>query len=230
MKTVKVFSGNGMSASLGELLPPFEREHGCKVDVVFAPAQVTLREVKAGRSADLGLLGSSVMDQLVQLGHIVRCSVRILTRNGIGVGVLAGAPKPDLSSVDTFKRALLQAKSVAYTTDGASGIYFASLIERLGIAPQIKAKARTRSGGLIAELVVSGEAEVAVQQTPEIMAVAGVDYVGPLPAEIQNITVGAAGVFTDAKEPQLAQALLDFLQSPAAAAVFKARGLEPATR
>lgn len=228
MKTVKVFSGNGMSASLGELLPPFEREHGCKVDVIYAPAQVTLREVKAGRTADLGLLGSGVMDQVVQLGHIVPASVRIITRNGIGVGVLAGAPKPDLSSVDAFKRALLQARSVAYTTDGASGIYFANLIERLGIAPEIKAKARTRSGGLIAELVVSGEAEIAVQQTPEILAVAGVDYVGPLPAEIQTVTVGAAGVFTDAQEPQLAQALLDFLQSPKAAAVFKARGLEPA--
>jgi molybdate transport system substrate-binding protein len=229
MIIVKVFSGNGMSASLGELLPPFEREYGCKVDVVFAPAQVTLREVKAGRTADLGLLGTGVMDQVVQLGHIVPGSVRPLTRNGIGVGVLAGAPKPDLSSVGAFTHALLQARSVAYTTDGASGIYFASLIERLGIASEIQAKARTRSGGLIAELVVSGEAEIAVQQTPEIMAVPGVDYVGPLPAEIQNIAVNAGGIFTDAKEPQLAQALLDLLQSPVAAAVFKARGLEPAT-
>ena len=227
MKTVRLYSGNGMSASLGELLPQFERAHDCKVDVTFGPAQVMLREIKAGRTADLGILGSGVMDQVVQLGNIVPASVRVLTRNGIGVGVLAGAPEPDLSSVESFKRVLLNAKSVAYTTEGASGIYFASLIEKLGIAEPIKAKAKTRSGGLIAEFVVSGEAEIAVQQIPEIMAVAGVDYAGPLPAEIQNITVGTAGIFTDAKEPQLAQVLLDFLQSPVAARVFKARGLEP---
>ena len=162
MKTVKVYSGNGMSASLGELLPQFERAHGCTVDVTFAPAQVMLREVKAGRSADLGLIGSGVMDQVVKLGNIVPASVRTFTRNGIGVGVLAGAPKPDLSSVESFKRALLNAKSVAYTSEGASGIYFAGLIERLGIAELIKAKAKTRSGGLIAEFVVSGDAEIAV--------------------------------------------------------------------
>ena len=228
MKTVKVYSGNGMSASLAELLPPFEREHDCKVDVTFAPAQVMLREVKAGRTADLGLIGSGVMDQVVKLGNIVPASVRTLTRNGIGVGVLAGAPKPDLSSVESFKRALLNARCVAYTTEGASGIYFAGLIEKLGIANELKAKAKTRSGGLIAEFVVSGDADMAVQQIPEIMAVAGVDYAGPLPAEIQSITVGTVGIFTDAREPQLAQALLDYLLSPTAAHVFKARGLEPA--
>ena len=228
MKTVSVYSGNGMSASLGELLPQFEREHGCKVAVTYAPALVLSREIDAGGTADLGILGSGVMDQVVKRGNIVAASVRVLTRNGIGVGVLKGAPKPDLSSVESFKRALLNAKSVAYTTEGASGIYFASLIEKLGIAGQIKAKAKTRSGGLIAEFVVSGDAEIAVQQIPEIMAVAGVDYAGPLPAEIQNISVGTAGIFTDTKEPQLAQALLDFLQSPVAARVFKARGMEPA--
>jgi molybdate transport system substrate-binding protein len=228
MKTIKVYSGNGMSASLAELLPQFERQHDCKVDVTYAPAQVMLREVKAGRTADLGLIGSGVMDQVLQLGLIVPASVRTLTRNGIGVGVLAGASKPDLSSVESFKRVLLNARCVAYTTEGASGIYFAGLIEKLGIAEPIKAKAKTRSGGLIAEFVLSGDADIAVQQIPEIMAVAGVDYAGPLPAEIQSITVGRAGVFTDAKESQLTQALLDFLQSPAAARVFKARGLEPA--
>jgi molybdate transport system substrate-binding protein len=226
--TVRVCSGNGMSASFGELMPLFGSKHQCKVEVTYAPAQVLLREIKAGRTADLGILGSGVMDQVVRLGNIVPASVRVLTRNGIGVGVLAGAPKPDLSSVESFKRVLLNAKSVAYTTEGASGIYFAGLIEKLGIAEPIKARAKTRSGGLIAEFVVSGDADIAVQQIPEIMAVAGVDYAGPLPAEIQNIAVSTAGIFTDAKEPQLAQALLDFLQSPAAARVFKARGLEPA--
>lgn len=227
MKTVKVYSGNGMSSSLRELLPPFEREHDCKVSVTYEPAQILLREITAGHTADLAILGGGVMDQVVAQGYIVPGSVRKLTSNGIGVGVLQGAPKPDLSSVESFKRALLGARCVAYTTEGASGIYFAGLIEKLGIANEIKAKAKTRAGGLIAEFVVSGEADIAVQQTPEIMAVAGVDYVGPIPAEVQNIAVGRAGVFTDAKEPQLAQALLDYLQTPGAAQVYKARGLDP---
>jgi molybdate transport system substrate-binding protein len=228
--TLRLCSGNGMSASLGVLLPQFERAHDCKVDVTFGPAQVMLREITAGRTADLGILGSGVMDQVVKLGYIAPASVRILTRNGIGVGVRAGTPKPDLSSVETFKRTLLKARCVAYTTEGASGIYFASLIERLGIAQPIKAKAKTRSGGLIAEFVVSGEADIAVQQIPEILAVAGVDYAGPLPQEIQSVTVNKAGIFTDTKVPQLAQSLRDFLQSPVAARVYKERGLEPATQ
>ena len=228
--TLKVYSGNGMSASFRELMPQFEQAHHCKVDFKFEPAQVLLREINAGNSADLGILGTGVMDQVVKLGKILPASVKVLTRNGIGVGVLKGAPTPDLSSVESFKRALLNAKSVAYTTEGASGIYFGALIERLGIAEQIKAKAKTRSGGLIAEFVVSGDAEIAIQQVPEIMAVAGVDYAGPLPAEIQNISVNAGGIFTGTSQPLLAQALLDFLQSPVAIRVFKARGLEPASQ
>jgi molybdate transport system substrate-binding protein len=226
---IKVFSGNGLSASFAELLPRFERAHDCSIEIRYAPAQVTLREINSGATGDLGIFGSSVMDEVVALGKIVPGSIKVLTRNGIGVGVLRGASKPDLSSVDAFKRMLLAAKSVAYTTDGASGIYFAGLIDRLGIGNEIRAKAKTRSGGLIAEFVVSGDAEIAVQQTPEIMAVAGVDYAGPLPEEVQSISVNRGGIFTAAKEPVLAQQLLDFLRSPEAAQVYTARGLELVT-
>lgn len=225
--TLKVYSGNSMSASFGELMPPFERANACKVEITFGPAKVMLREIEAGRTADVGILGAAVMAQAVQLGKMVPDSVRVLARNGVGVGVRAGAPWPDLRSVESFRMALLGAKSIAYTSEGASGLYFAELIERLGIAEQIKAKARTRSGGLIAELVVNDEAEIAVQQIPEIRAVAGIDYVGPLPLEIQHITVAQAGIFVDAKQAALAEALLQFLKSPAAAQVFRARGLEP---
>ncbi len=225
---LKVFSGNGLSASLGELLPRFEREHDCKVDMHYAPAQVTLREVRAGDTADLGIMGSSVMDEVVAMGKIAPASIKLLTQNGIGVGVIAGAPKPDLSSVESFKRTLLNAKSVAYTTDGASGIYFAGLIDKLGIGNEVRAKAKTRSGGLIAEFVVSGIAEIAVQQIPEIMAVAGVDYAGPIPAEVQSISVNRIAIFKDAKNPALAQKLIDYLLSADAVRVYKSRGLEPA--
>ena len=225
--TLNVCSGNGLSASFRELLPQFERAHQCHVAMTFEPAQILLREIKAGKAFDLGILGKGVMDQIVKEGYVAGDSVRVLTRNGIGVGVLKGAPKPDLSSVESFKRALLNAKSVAYTTEGASGIYFAGLIDKLGIGDAIKAKARTQPGGLVADLVVQGSAEIAVQQIPEILAVAGADYAGPIPAEIQSISVNAGGVFVKSQQRELAQALLDFLRSAEAGRVFKARGLEP---
>lgn len=227
MATLNLCSGNGMSSSFRELMPQFERAHECNVAMHFEPAQILLREIKAGLAVDVGILGKATLDQLAKDGDIVADSVRVLTRNGIGVGVLKGAPKPDLSSVDSFKRALLAAKSVAYTTEGASGIYFAGLIETLGIANEIKAKAKTQPGGLVADLVVNGSAELAVQQIPEIMAVAGVDYAGPIPTEVQSISVNAGGIFANSRQRALAQALLDFLRSPDAARVFRARGLTP---
>jgi molybdate transport system substrate-binding protein len=228
MTTLNLCSGNGMSASFRELMPQFERAHNCTVAMHFEPGQILLREIKAGKIFDLGVMGKTAMDQLAKDGDVIAESVRVLTRNGIGVGVLKGAPKPDLSSVESFKRALLNAKSVAYTSEGASGIYFAGLIEKLGIADAIKAKAKTQPGGLVADLVVKGVAEIAVQQIPEILAVAGADYAGPIPAEIQQISVNAGGVFVKSPERVLAQALLDFLRSAEAAKVFRARGLEPA--
>jgi molybdate transport system substrate-binding protein len=227
MTTLNVCSGNGMSASFRELMPQFERAHNCAVALHFEPAQILLREIKAGKVFDLGIMGKGVMDQLAKEGYVAGDSVRVLTRNGIGVGVLKGAPKPDLSSVEAFKRTLLNAKSVAYTTEGASGIYFAGLIDKLGIGDAVKAKAHTQPGGLVADLVVKGSAEIAVQQIPEILAVAGADYAGPIPAEVQSISVNAGGVFVQSPQRALAQALLDFLRSPEAAKVFRARGLEP---
>ena len=195
MTTLNLCSGNGMSASLRELMPQFERANHCTVAMHFEPAQILLREIKAGLPVDIGTLGKGLMEQLAKEGYVFSDSVRVLTQNGIGVGVLKGAPKVDLSSVEAFKRALLNAKSVAYTTEGASGIYFASLIEKLGIADAIKAKAKTQPGGLVAELVVKGVAEIAVQQIPEILAVAGADYAGPIPAEVQQLSINAGGVF-----------------------------------
>ena len=216
-----------MHAVLDELIPAFERAGGDRVAVSYDPAQVMLRRIKNGETADVAILGTSAIDELAKLGKIAAASRRVLSRCGVGVGVRAGAPKPDIGSVDAFKRMLHNARSVAYTLNGASGIHFAGLIERLGIAAEVKAKAATRPGGLIAELVVAGEAEIAVQQIPEIMAVPGIELVGPLPRELQMITVSAAGIFADSKQPEAARALLEFLSTPGAARVMKARGLEP---
>jgi molybdate transport system substrate-binding protein len=227
MTTVKLCSGNGLSASFRELMPAFERANHCTVEMHFEPAQILLREIKAGLQVDLGLLGTSIMEQLSKEGVIIGDTVRVLTKNGIGVGVLKGAARPDLSSIEAFKQTLLKAKTVAYTTEGASGIYFAGLIDKLGIGDAVRAKARTQPGGLVAELVVKGQAEIAVQQIPEIMAVAGVDYAGPIPTEVQQYSVNAGGVFATAREPALARKLLDYLYSADAAKVFRSRGLEP---
>jgi molybdate transport system substrate-binding protein len=135
--------------------------------------------------------------------------------------------KPVAGSVDAFKRALLDAKSIAWTQQGASGIYFSGLIERLGIAKEIRAKAAQQPGGLIAEQLVDGKADLAIQQIPELMAVAGAELVGPLPKEIQQVTASSAGIFAGSPNAKPAAELLSFLTSPSSKAVLKAKGLEP---
>ena len=224
---VRLLTSNAMHGVLDELLPEFERTSGYAVSVSYDPAQIMMKRIRAGETADLAILGQPAIDELAKLGRIMSNSRRTLARCRVGVAVRAGAPKPDIDTVDAFKRALLAAKSVAYTQSGASGIHFSGLIERLGVAAEVKAKAVTRPGGLIAELVASGEAEIAVQQIPELMAVGGVELVGALPQELQLVTVVCAGIFADAKQLQAAKALLDFLSTPDAARVMKTKGQEP---
>ena len=169
-----------------------------------------------------------MIDELTQQGHVVAGSKRELARCGAGVAVRAGVPKPDISTVEAFKRALLDAKSIAHTTSGASGMHLLRVVERLGIAQQVKAKARTQPGGLVGEILARGEADLAVQQIPELLAVPGLDFVGPLPAELQITSIVSAAIFSRAAQPEAARALLEFLSTPAAARVLKAGGLEPA--
>lgn len=224
---IRVLCSNSSHTVMEELLPAFERASGHKVSISYDTAILTLSHIKGGETADLVILNAPAIDELTKQGRIAAASRRTLARCGVGIAVRAGAPKPDISSVEAFRRALLDAKSIAHTEAGASGIHFAGLIERLGIAAQVKAKTRTRPGGLIGKLVASGEAELAVQQIPELMAVAGIDLVGPLPHELQVISTITAAVFEDARQPDAAQALLTFLSTPAAARVFKANGLDP---
>ena len=220
---IKVMTSNALRSVFGELVPAFERAHGHKIAAIFDPAQRMLKRIAAGETADLAISSASAIDELTNRGVIAAGSHPALARYGIGLAVRAGAPKP---SVEAFKHVLLDAKSIACTIEGASGIYFSKLIERLGIAEQVNAKARRRAGGLIGELVASGEAELAVQQIPELMAVPGIELLGPLPQELQNISVLAAGVFAASKQPQAAQALIDFLATPESVRMFKAKGFE----
>ena len=226
--TLRLLVSNSLRGALDELGPAFERESGHRIDVSYDPAQVMLRRIAAGESGDVAILGKAAIDALAEQGKIDPQSRRTIARCGVGVAVRAGAFKPDVSTLEAFKRALLEAKSIAHTTEGASGMHFSKLVEELGIAQQVKAKARTQPGGLVAELIVKGEAELAIQQLPELMAVRGVDVVGPLPQTVQTTSISTAGIFTDTTQRQAAQALIDFLTSPATARVLHARGFDPA--
>ncbi len=169
------------------------------------------------------------LDELVTLGKVIAGSRAALASSSIGVAVRQGAPQPDIGSVDAFKRTLLEAKAVAYTASGLSGMYFAGLIERLGIAEQVKAKARIRPGGLIAEVVVAGEADLAVQMVSELLSVPGAQFVGPLPAEINQTSMIEAGILTGTRQSGAARSLIQHLTTPASARVFGAKGLGPAS-
>ena len=224
---IKVLASNSIRAVMGELVPQFERASGRKVSMSYDPAKVMLARIEKGETADLVITGSGAIDELVKQGRVLAGSRRILARCSVGVAVRAGAPKPDIGSVESLKRALLGARSVAYTQEGASGMHFSGVIERLGIAELVKAKAVRQPGGLIGELVAAGKAEIAIQQIPELLAVPGIELVGPLPAEIQLVTISAACVFVDAEDAEAANGFIRFLLTPAAARVIKAKGLEP---
>ena len=224
---LKVFSSSSMRPVLEELVPVFERASGQKVAAAYDAANLILRRISDGETADLAILAGTAIDELINQGRIIAASRIDVARSGIGLAVRAGAAKPDISSVAAFKRALLDARTVAFTTAGASGVYFSGLIGQLGIAAQIEAKARTRPAGLIGELVVSGEAEVAVQQIPELLAVDGIDLVGPLPPELHRYIMLSAGIFSDTQQRAGAQELLEFLATPAAVRVMSAKGMEP---
>jgi len=228
MATIQLFVSNSLRGVLGELIPQFERASGHTVSISYDPAKVMMERIARGETADLAIIGGAAIEDLIRDGKVAPGSKRTIASCGVGIAVLAGVPKPDIGTLDAFKNALLAAKSIAWTQQGASGIYFTKLIERLGIAGPVQAKAVRLPGGLIGELVAARKAELAVQQIPELMAVAGIELVGPLPREIQQTTVSSAGIFTGARDPRAAQALIDFLSTPNSARVFKERGLEPA--
>ncbi len=223
---LKVLCSNTAHALLSALVPLFERASGHRVALEYASASIVAERIRQGETADATVLAGPVMDKALTTGAIARASLTAIARCGIGVAVRTGTHHPDIGTVDAFKRALAAAQSVAYTEAGVSGIYFAGLIERLGMAAEIKAKARTRRGGLIAELVANGEAEIAVQQIPELIPVKGIDIVGPLPPELQNTTLISAGVFVNAQQPAAAADFLKFLTTPDTADVYRANGFE----
>ena len=226
---VKVIAGSPLTAVFKELGPHFERDIGHKLATRLAPTAVVKREIDAGATFDLAISVTTAIDDWIKEGKILATTRAAVAYSGLGVVVRAGAPKPDIGSVEAFRRALLNAKSVAHNSQSASAADFTSLLERLGIAGEMKSRLRPISSGNVPNSVVSGEAEIGVATVPTITATPGVDLVGPLPAELQTYISFTAGVSAGAKEPEAAQALIRFLASPAAVAVIRAKGLEPGT-
>jgi molybdate transport system substrate-binding protein len=207
-------------------LSGFERESGQKVTLILDTAKNSLARIKSGERADVAVLLGSSIDELAGMGILSAQSRQPFSRSAIGIGVLAGAPKPDISTVEAFKRTLLNAKSIAHTVHGPSGAYFPGLIERLGIAEQVKPKTVTRPGGYIGVVVTAGEAEMAFQQICELLAVPGIEVVGPIPEEIQYNFDSKAAIFSESKNQAAARALLAYLAHAEHAAKFIEAGLE----
>lgn len=228
---IKVFSTIGVQAALEELTPKFEKATGNKLNITWATAAILVKRVQAGETADLLVLTKQSLDALLKDGKASPGSETSFAQSGMAVVVKSGAPKPDISTPEAYKKTLLDAKSIAYSNPaagGASGVFFAKSLERMGIADQMKGKTHhPPPSGNAANLVVSGDAVLAIQQEPEVMSVSGVDVVGAPPGDLNNITTYAAGLSPTTRDPNAAKALIKFLKSPEAQAVFKARGLKP---
>ncbi|MBI2369074.1 MAG: substrate-binding domain-containing protein [Candidatus Rokubacteria bacterium] len=227
---VKVIAGAAMSGVIGELGPQFERTTGHKLVIQYGLAPALKRQIEAGEAFDLVILSRAPMDDLTKQGKIAAGTRAEIAQVCMGVAVRAGAPKPDIGSVEAFKRALLNASSITYTADSTTGIHLAKVFERLGIAEPMKAKAKPQQVPLrTPQAVADGEAELGIALTNILLSVRGVEHVGLLPPELQNCLVFSAGVGAAAKQPDAAKALIKHLTAPAAAVVIKAKGMEPAT-
>jgi len=229
---VRVMISGGLTAAFNALVPEFERTTGNKVSTAYGPSMGTTVNaipvrLERGEPTDVLIMVGYALGDLVKKGKVVADSRVDLVKSLIGVAVKAGAPKPDISSADALKRALLAAKSIAYS-DSASGVYVSTeMFAKLGITEEMKDKARKIPATPVGEIVAHGDAEIGFQQFSELMPVQGIDIVGPLPSELQKVTVFSAGIAAVSKEPEAGKALIKFLTSPAARAEIIRSGMEP---
>jgi molybdate transport system substrate-binding protein len=226
-KALCILSTLAVQGAMPALAAGYESLAGARLVVEFAPTIGLMARIDAGERADAAILTREGADQLAARGVLRPDSLVDVVRSYVGIAVRAGAAKPDIGSSEALKATLLSAKSIAYSRIGASGILFARLIEQLGIAEAVNAKATIIPSGFTAELVARSEAELAVQQVSELMVVPGVDIVGPLPAPLQSPAMFSAGAFTDCTAPAEAERFLQFLTSTTAAPMLRAAGLEP---
>jgi molybdate transport system substrate-binding protein len=227
---IKVYSTIGMRSVLEELKPKFEQASGHKLDITWGLAGALTKRVADGERPDALVAIRGGIDGLVKDSKVTDGTAVTLALSGVGVSVRGGAPKPDISTPEKLKEALIAAKAIAYsdpTKGGASGVHFAKVAERLGIGDLVKAKSKyPEAASLPGKFLLDGSADLAIAQVPELLEVQGTDFVGPLPGDLQNITTFAAGVVSGTKEPDAAAAFLKFLQTPEALATIKAKGME----
>jgi molybdate transport system substrate-binding protein len=227
---IKVLASVALTAALNELAPQYERTTGNKLSLGYSLVADIRKRVLEGETADVIILSRSVMDELQKQGKLTAGSIADVAGIAVAVTARAGAPKPDISSADALKRSLLAAKSVVYADPakgGLSGVYFARVLDRLGIAEQMKPKTILVPGDQSADVVAKGEAEIGVAQTSEIIPVAGAELVGPLPGDLNLVTVFSAGLGAGTKAPDAAASYVKFITGPTAASVLKARGMDP---
>ena len=225
---IKVLSTQATQEAYLELVAQFEKASGHKVATVFTGTLNVQKRLADGEHYDLIIMAGPAIDDQIKLGKAVAGSRVDVAKSGTGLAVRKGAAKPDIGSADALKKTLLAAKSIGYST-GPSGVYMLSVFEKLGIAGEVKGKLKqTPSGVFVGTLIASGETEVGFQQISELVHFAGIDYVGPLPGELQRMTVFSAGIHAGAKQADAARALVKFITAPAAAPIIRKHGLEPA--
>src|SRR6267143_1271728 len=224
---IKVLASNGVKEALNELTPAFGRATGNKLVITFGLAAALKRQIEAGEAFDLAILPAAGLNDLAKQGKVDARARASIARSGVGIGIKKGARRPDIRTPQALKRTLLSADSITWAKEGQSGIYFAGLLERIGIAEQMKPKIVPAASGVeVGKLVASGKVQLGVILVNELMVDPGVELLGPLPAELQNYTVFHAGVGAGSKDSSAAKALIKFLTTPAAGAVFRAKGQE----
>jgi len=222
---IRVLSTLGVRAVLDALAPAFERANSCRITRIYDSSVALMQRIAAGESGDAAVCTAAAIDALIAQGKMTTRTD--LTRSFVGIAVRKGAVKPDISTPDAFIAAMRGAKSIGRSKTGASGLYFAGLIARLGLEDALKPKMIVWDG-IVGKLAARGEAEIAVQQISELMQADGVDIVGPLPDELQSVTVFSAGVFKASRQAHLAAAFVADLAAPAHAALIRQKGMEPA--
>jgi molybdate transport system substrate-binding protein len=231
MPDLTVYSSIGVRSAAEELFRRFEKQNDTRLAVTWGTAPMLVARIEAGERADVLILSRAGIDALQKQGKILPGTAMTLAGSGVAIAVKAGAPKPDISTAEALKQTLLKTNSIAYSepsAGGASGVYFAKLLERMGIAGQMKPKTKyPPAGGFSAELLLTGEVELAVQQKPELLHVPGVEIVGFLPGELNLVTEFAAAIMAGSKNAETGKALIGSLRSPDAAAVFRSKGLDP---
>ena len=229
---MKVFSSIAVQPAVEALVPRFVSEAGIRPDFTWNTAPALIKRLQAGETADLLILNRAGMDTMQRDGRILAGSEVTLASSPASIAVKAGAPRPDIATAEALKRALLMARAIFYSdpkAGGASGIHFAKVIEQMGIADAVNAKNRfPPPAGLCAQFLPTGEVELAIQQTPELLQVSGIEIVGPLPAPHQLVTVFVAGIEKASAKAAEARSLIDFLRTAKAAETLRARGLDPA--